>query len=94
MTRCGTSASASSCDLIRATCDAEAIDAWVYFGGEAGLVGARLAQAGCEVSFVAPGTQRAAECMRGLRVLSPLGDSPFAKTTQGAERTAWVCARA
>ena len=43
-------------------------------GGVGGYFGAKLAQAGCDVSFVARGAQLAALRERGLRIESPLGD--------------------
>ncbi len=43
-------------------------------GGVGGYFGARLAQGGHEVTFVARGRQLAAVRAHGLRVLSPLGD--------------------
>lgn len=43
-------------------------------GGVGGYFGARLAQAGCEVGFVARGPQLQALRTQGLRVESPLGD--------------------
>lgn len=43
-------------------------------GGVGGYFGARLAQAGHEVAFVARGRQREALLAHGLRVESPLGD--------------------
>ena len=43
-------------------------------GGVGGYFGARLAQAGFDVSFIARGRQLAALRASGLRVLSPLGD--------------------
>ncbi len=43
-------------------------------GGVGGYFGARLAQAGCDVTFVARGAHGAALRAKGLRVLSPLGD--------------------
>lgn len=43
-------------------------------GGVGGYFGARLAQAGCDVTFVARGAHLAALRTNGLRVLSPLGD--------------------
>jgi 2-dehydropantoate 2-reductase len=48
-------------------------------GGVGGYFGARLAQAGCDVTFVARGAQLAALRVRGLRVLSPLGDIHIAQ---------------
>jgi len=50
-------------------------------GGVGGYFGARLAQGGCEVAFVARGAHGAAMRSRGLRVTSALGElhlpSPF-----------------
>jgi 2-dehydropantoate 2-reductase len=43
-------------------------------GGVGGYFGARLAQAGCEVSFIARGSHFAAIREHGLKVESPLGD--------------------
>jgi 2-dehydropantoate 2-reductase len=43
-------------------------------GGVGGYFGARLANAGCEVTFVARGAQLAALRERGLRIESPLGN--------------------
>lgn len=43
-------------------------------GGVGGYFGGRLAQAGCEVSFVARGAQLAALREQGLKLRSPLGD--------------------
>jgi 2-dehydropantoate 2-reductase len=43
-------------------------------GGVGGYFGARLAEAGCEVGFVARGAHLAAIRAEGLRVESPLGD--------------------
>jgi 2-dehydropantoate 2-reductase len=43
-------------------------------GGVGGYFGARLAQAGCEVGFVARGAHLQAMQTQGLRVASPLGD--------------------
>ena len=43
-------------------------------GAVGGYFGARLAQAGHEVAFVARGRQLEALRARGLRVYSPLGD--------------------
>ncbi len=48
-------------------------------GGLGGYYGARLAQAGHEVGFVARGAQLAAMRERGLRILSPLGDLHLAQ---------------
>ena len=42
-------------------------------GGGVGYFGARLAQAGCELGFVARRRQLKALHTRGLRVESPLG---------------------
>ena len=44
-------------------------------GGVGGYFGARLAQAGCDVGFVARGAHLAALRERGLRVTSELGDA-------------------
>ena len=43
-------------------------------GGIGGYFGARLANAGCDVTFVARGAQLAALREHGLRIESPLGD--------------------
>ena len=43
-------------------------------GGVGGYFGARLAQAGCEVAFIARGAHFAAMRGDGLKVESPLGD--------------------
>jgi 2-dehydropantoate 2-reductase len=43
-------------------------------GGVGGYFGARLAQAGCDVSFIARGAHLAAIREHGLKVESPLGD--------------------
>jgi len=43
-------------------------------GGVGGYFGARLAQAGCEVAFIARGAHLAAMREHGLKVESPLGD--------------------
>ena len=43
-------------------------------GGIGGYFGARLAHAGCDVTFVARGAQLAALREHGLRIASPLGD--------------------
>lgn len=43
-------------------------------GGVGGFFGARLAQAGCDVSFIARGAHLAAIRENGLKVESPLGD--------------------
>jgi 2-dehydropantoate 2-reductase len=43
-------------------------------GGVGGAFGAALANAGCDVTFVARGAHLAAMLSRGLRVLSPRGD--------------------
>jgi len=43
-------------------------------GGVGGYFGGRLAQAGCDVSFVARGAHGQALRERGLRITSPLGD--------------------
>ncbi len=48
--------------------------AFMGSGGVGGLIGARLAQAGCEVSFVARGAHLAAMRERGLMLESPLGN--------------------
>jgi 2-dehydropantoate 2-reductase len=48
-------------------------------GGVGGYFGARLAQAGCDVTFVARGAHLAALRARGLRVQSPLGDIHIAQ---------------
>ena len=50
-------------------------------GGLGGYYGARLAQAGNEVSFVARGAQLEAMRRDGLKVLSPLGDIHLEKPT-------------
>ncbi len=44
-------------------------------GGVGGYFGGRLAQAGCDVSFVARGAHLAAIQRDGLRILSPKGDA-------------------
>jgi len=43
-------------------------------GGVGGFIGARLAQAGCDVAFVARGAHLAAMRENGLKIESPLGD--------------------
>jgi 2-dehydropantoate 2-reductase len=48
-------------------------------GGVGGYFGARLAQAGCDVTFVARGAHLAALQADGLRVHSPLGDIHIAR---------------
>ena len=48
-------------------------------GGVGGYFGARLAAAGCKVSFVARGAQLAALQANGLRIESPLGDLHLAR---------------
>ena len=48
-------------------------------GGVGGYFGARLAQAGCDVTFVARGAHLAALRSSGLRVTSPLGDIHLAR---------------
>jgi 2-dehydropantoate 2-reductase len=48
-------------------------------GGLGGYYGARLAEAGHEVGFIARGAQLAAMRERGLQILSPLGDYHLAQ---------------
>jgi 2-dehydropantoate 2-reductase len=48
--------------------------AFMGAGGVGGLIGARLAQAGCDVSFVARGAHLAAMRKEGLRLESSVGD--------------------
>ena len=48
-------------------------------GGVGGLIGARLAQAGCDVSFVARGTHLAAMREHGLTLESPVGNVRLSK---------------
>ena len=43
-------------------------------GGVGGLIGARLAQVGCDVSFVARGAHLAAMRQHGLTLESPVGN--------------------
>ncbi|MDQ6623092.1 MAG: 2-dehydropantoate 2-reductase, partial [Verrucomicrobiota bacterium] len=57
-------------------------------GGVGGCFGARLAQGGCEVSFVARGAQLAALCAEGLRIESELGDIHFAKVRVSEDASA------
>ena len=47
-------------------------------GGLGGYFGARLAQAGCDVTFIARGAHLAAMRSSGLRVESPQGDQSMA----------------
>lgn len=62
-------------------------DFWGFFmritvmgsGGVGGYFGARLAQSGCDVTFVARGAHLAAMREHGLRVQSPLGDIHLAQ---------------
>ena len=44
-------------------------------GGVGGYFGGRLAQAGCDVSFVARGAHLEAIRRDGLRIVSPKGDA-------------------
>ena len=48
--------------------------AFMGSGGVGGLIGARLAQAGCDVSFVARGAHLAAMREHGLKLESPVGN--------------------
>lgn len=48
--------------------------AFMGSGGVGGLIGARLAQVGCDVSFVARGAHLAAMREHGLRLESPVGN--------------------
>ncbi len=48
--------------------------AFMGAGGVGGLIGSRLAQAGCDVSFVARGAHLAAMREHGLKLESPLGN--------------------
>ena len=48
-------------------------------GGVGGLIGARLAQAGCDVAFVARGAHLAAMKNQGLTLESPVGNVHLAK---------------
>lgn len=48
--------------------------AFMGSGGVGGLIGARLAQAGCDVSFIARGAHLAAMREHGLALESPLGN--------------------
>jgi 2-dehydropantoate 2-reductase len=48
--------------------------AFMGAGGVGGLIGARLAKAGCDVSFVARGAHLAAMRKDGLRLESPVGE--------------------
>jgi 2-dehydropantoate 2-reductase len=57
-------------------------------GGVGGYFGARLAQGGHEVAFVARGRHLAAMRERGLRVTSALGDVHLAKPTVGDDPAA------
>jgi 2-dehydropantoate 2-reductase len=50
-------------------------------GGVGGYFGARLAHGGCDVAFIARGTQLAALKQNGLRVLSPGGDLHVQRVT-------------
>lgn len=54
-------------------------------GGVGGYFGARLAQAGCDVGFVARGAHLAALRERGLRVASELGDVALAPVRAAAD---------
>ena len=54
-------------------------------GGVGGYFGARLAQAGCDVGFVARGAHLAALRERGLRVTSELGDAALAHVRAAAD---------
>ena len=54
-------------------------------GGLGGYYGARLAEAGHQVGFIARGAQLAAMRENGLRVLSPLGDIHLAQPTASAD---------
>lgn len=56
-------------------------------GGVGGYFGARLAKAGCDVTFVARGAQLAALRERGLRIESPLGNLHLPKV-QATDRPA------
>ncbi|WP_428422476.1 ketopantoate reductase family protein [Methylibium sp.] len=49
-------------------------------GGVGGYFGARLAQSGCDVTFIARGAHLAAIRAHGLKVTSPLGDVHLADT--------------
>jgi 2-dehydropantoate 2-reductase len=69
-------------------------------GGVGGYFGARLAQAGCDVAFVARGTHLAAMRDRGLSVESPLGNVhlPHARVTDdpatiGPVDFAFICVK-
>ena len=69
-------------------------------GGVGGYFGARLAQAGCDVAFVARGTHLAAMRDRGLSVESPLGNVhlPQARVTDdpatiGGVDFAFICVK-
>ena len=57
-------------------------------GGVGGYFGARLAQAGCDVSFIARGTHLAALRERGLIVESKLGNVSFPKVRATDDPTA------
>ena len=48
--------------------------AFMGSGGVGGLIGARLAQAGCDVSFIARGAHLAAMREHGLKLESPVGN--------------------
>ena len=48
--------------------------AFMGSGGVGGLIGARLAQAGCDVSFIARGAHLAAMRKHGLKLESPVGN--------------------
>ena len=54
-------------------------------GGVGGYFGARLAQGGCDVGFVARGANLAALRSDGLRVRSPLGDADLTGVRAGDE---------
>src|SRR5260370_41078271 len=57
-------------------------------GGVGGYFGARLAQGGCDVGFVARGQQLAALRSRGLQIESALGDfrlTPARATADASE---------
>jgi 2-dehydropantoate 2-reductase len=57
-------------------------------GGVGGYFGARLAQAGCDVSFIARGAHLAALRERGLAVESKLGNVNLPKVRATADPTA------
>lgn len=54
-------------------------------GGVGGYFGGRLAQAGCDVSFVARGAHLAAIRRDGLRIVSPKGDAHVAPVRASAD---------